>query len=108
MGRRQGCGQNKGCYNIHPDLYRGHFLPLSLWGSWNTSLSEDLCEGEQSHDKQVHPPRLGFRQDLMASAKMSQGSNPIAAVVQPWDQQDPIKLSSPRAVVARARNCLPE
>lgn len=63
----------------------------------------------QSHGKQVHPSRLGFRQGLMAFGKMPQGSHPIAAsMVQQWDQQDPIKLSSPRAVVARARNCLPE
>lgn len=48
MGKRQGCGQNEGCHNTHPDQCRGHFLPVSLWGSCNTPLSEDLCEGEQT------------------------------------------------------------
>lgn len=45
----------------------------------------------------------------MAFGKMPQASDPTAAsMVQLWDQQDPIKLPSPRAVVARARNSLPE
>lgn len=48
VGRRQGCGQDKECHNTHSDQYGGHFLPVSLWGSWNTSLSQDLCEDEQT------------------------------------------------------------
>lgn len=45
----------------------------------------------------------------MAFGKTPQASDPTgASMVQLWDQQDPIKLPSPRAVVARARNSLPE
>lgn len=48
VGRRQGYGQDKECHNTHSYQYGGHFLPVSLWGSWNTSLSQDLCEYEQT------------------------------------------------------------
>lgn len=63
----------------------------------------------QGHDKRVHPPRLGFQSGFDGFWKNASGIRPHccqhgAAV----EQQDPIKLPSPRAVVARASNCLPE
>lgn len=96
---------------IHTLINTGDTSCLCHCGGAGTHPFERIClrvSRHQGHDIQLHPPRLGFRQHL-AFGKMPQGSDPIAAnMVQLWDQQDPIELPSPRAVVARARNCLPE
>lgn len=95
---------------IHTLVNIGGTSCLCHCGGVGTCPFQRICvrvSRHQGHDTQAHLPRLGFRQDL-GFGKMPQGSDPIAAMVQLWDQQDPIKLPSPRAVVARARNCLPE
>lgn len=66
---------------IHTLINAGDTSRVCHCGGVGTRPFGRICvrvSRNQGHDKQVHPPRLGFRQDLMAFGKTPQGSDPIA------------------------------
>lgn len=84
---------------IHTRINAGDTSCLCHCGGVGTRPFRRICvrvNRHQGHDKRVHPPRLGFSQDLMGFGKMPQGSDPIAASMgQPWNSRIPSSCPLP-------------